>query len=536
MQRPATLRAVWLLPIVVVAMYLVTLVVRLRTLLATTYLSADSASAPVIGELFDGRGPHSIVTLGHVPWFSTLLFELGTRWMPLHRQIWEGAPYLLALLSAALVAWGAWRVYGRWAGAMSLAIMVCAGPSMLALMLTLNDHAPTWFTLAVIGAFLVLVEDRAETVSAAMLGLLAVGVGVVVGANGASDSLVSLSGAAPLLLAVTATCSFYPSRRSARAAGFALVACVVGLLVGHGVALAMHHANVNAATDPRTSLLVGAESVGGNFKLWWESLAVLGNGNFFGLSVGFSAVLAFACAALTLGAVLIIPRICRSELGIALAARASQRRTTAREGARLAWVLYWTASAVLLSIAFIFSDAPEDLGSSRYLAGVIYAAAALVPLLGTGVVTRAIVTAGVVVYAFAGWLSLAQNRITPPASPNDQIINTIAQIARHEHLTVGYAGYWDAAPITWSTHMRLRVFPVDDCDGNQHLCGFELHLITSWYTPRPHTRTFLLSDTTYPAVPSSPTPDLGKPLAIHQIGPVTMYVYSYDIASKLFAL
>jgi hypothetical protein len=36
--------------------------------------------------------------------------------------------------------------------------------------------------------------------------------------------------------------------------------------------------------------------------------------------------------------------------------------------------------------------------------------------------------------------------------------------------------------------------------------------------------------------PSAPTPDLGKPITVHQIGSVTMYVYPYDIAARLFAL
>jgi len=90
------------------AAYLVTLAMQFNQLLANSYLNADSASAPVIGELFGSRTGHPLVILGHLGWFSTLLFELGTRWMPLHRQIWEAAPYGMALCSAALVGWGAW--------------------------------------------------------------------------------------------------------------------------------------------------------------------------------------------------------------------------------------------------------------------------------------------------------------------------------------------------------------------------------------------------------------------------------------------
>jgi len=402
--------------------------------------------------------------------------------------------------------------------------------------LALNDHAPTWFTLALLGAFVVLLEQRADILASVWLGTLAFVVGVLLGANAASDVLLSIAGAVPFLLAAGGTWVLHPNRRTARAASFGLASALVAIASSVLVHALMHHENVISATDANTKLLVGAEAVGTNFKLWWESIAVLGNGDFFGQTLGFSTALAFACAIITIVGVVLAVRTTRGELAQALAAR--RGRPQGREqSVRLAWCLFWGSSAVLLSAAFIFSGIPENLQSSRYLVGVIYAAAALVPLLaGRGPLTRAAVMAGVTLYAFTGWLALAQQRIGPPASPTDRLAGAVAKIARQEHLSVGYAGYWDAAPITWATHLRVKVFPVDDCDGNQHLCASELHLITSWYSPRPGAKTFLLTDPAYPAVPSAPTPDLGKPIAVHQIGSVTMYVYPYDIAARLFAL
>jgi hypothetical protein len=67
----------------------------------------------------------------------------------------------------------------------------------------------------------------------------------------------------------------------------------------------MHHENVISATDTNTKLLVGTEAVGTNFKLWWQSIVVLGNGNFFGQTLGFSTAFAFAGAAITVAAVLL---------------------------------------------------------------------------------------------------------------------------------------------------------------------------------------------------------------------------------------
>jgi hypothetical protein len=529
-------RALWWAPALFAGAYLVTLAVQFNELLASSYLNADAASAPVIGELFGGRGAHAQVLLGHLAWFSTLLFELWTRWMPLHRQIWEGAPYAMVLCSAGLIGWGAWRVAGRWAGMIVAVIIICAGPTALSLLFVLNDHAPTWFTLALLGAFVVLLEQRADTVRSLWLAALAVVVGVVLGANAASDVLVMISGGVPFVLAVGCAWVLHPDRRTARAGAFAAVSVVTGIVSGLVLHALMHDQNVIAATDPRANLLVSGEAAATNFKLWWQSIAVLGDGDFFGQTLGFSSALSLLCAVMTIGAVLLVPRMARNELTRNLAARRRNSRELANN-ARLAWCVFWGSSLVLLSTAFILSGIPEDLGASRYLVGLLFAAAALVPLLAErGPLMRAVVTAGVTLYAFTGWLALAQQRIGPPSSPSDQLAAAVQRIADEEHLSVGYGGYWDAAPITWATHLRVMVFPVDDCDGNQHLCAYELHIITSWYTPRPNAKTFLLSDPTYSAVPSAPTPDLGKPIAVHQIGAVTMYVYPYDIGTHLFAL
>jgi hypothetical protein len=52
-----------------------------------------------------------------------------------------------------------------------------------------------------------------------------------------------------------------------------------------------------------------------------------------------------------------------------------------------------------------------------------------------------------------------------------------------------------------------------------------------WYIPR-HRRTFLLVDPNELYVTSLP-PGLGAPLAVYPLGSIDMYIYSYDIASRL---
>ena len=85
-------------------LYLVLLAASLGAVIATTNLDADAVSAPVIGELFGSAGPHASVVLGTFGWYSTLLFELATKWLPAHREVWEVGPFVMAVGGAALVA------------------------------------------------------------------------------------------------------------------------------------------------------------------------------------------------------------------------------------------------------------------------------------------------------------------------------------------------------------------------------------------------------------------------------------------------
>ncbi|HXB64992.1 MAG TPA: hypothetical protein VNV42_08990 [Solirubrobacteraceae bacterium] len=117
---------------------------------------------------------------------------------------------------------------------------------------------------------------------------------------------------------------------------------------------------------------------------------------------------------------------------------------------------------MLLSVGFIVSSTPVDIESDRYLVGLVYAAVALVPLLaGQSMLRRAAITLCTVVFAFTGVLQLAQGQATANVSnfPTDSVSAEVERIARREHATVGYARYWDAAPITWATHFGVKVRP-----------------------------------------------------------------------------
>jgi hypothetical protein len=560
MSQPGPRRLVHLwqwIPLPLAGVYLLTVLIKFDELIASTYLNADLASAPVIGELFGGSPAHRQVVLGNMGWYSTLMFEVGTRWLPLHRQIWEAAPYALALASAGLIAWGAWRVAGRWGALVGGVLVLCAGPQTLDWLFALDDHSTTWFCLALLAALLMALLRRPAWLATPVLVPTVAVVGVVVGINGASDPLLLVAGVLPLLLAAVAAWALRPARERARASGWALACVAIAAVFDVLTHLLMRHENVVLANDSASThnLLASGEVVASNFKLWWQSITVLGNGGFYGEVLGFASGLRLTCALLSLAAVAWVLPIAWRELSRALETRSrgatgvwagTEAAGTARpsepvgaredlDAARGAWCVYWASSAVLLSASFIFSVYPENILSNRYLVGVIYAAAALLAVLMTrGILARLAVTAGTAVFALTAIVSLWQGQATgnPSNFPTGKVSGMVAEIAKREHLTVGYAGYWDAAPITWATHLGVKVYPVQVCDGGKYLCPFFLHYITSWYTPHAGQRTFLISDPTQP-VAAPPLPSLGKPSAVYHIDELTMYVYPYDIAGRM---
>lgn len=540
---PGRLYRLWpWLPLPVGVAYLLLLLVKFNQIVAATYLNADAASAPVIGELFAGSPAHRQVFLGQMGWFSTLIFELITRSLPLHRQLWETVPYAMALTSVLLIVAASWRVAGRWAAAITGVLILCASPHTLGLLFSLNDHSTTWLSLALLAAVLVFFESPPAWLRAWSAALIAFLVGVIVGVNAASDLVLLVAGIAPILLAAGLTWILRPGRPSARAWWWILGTVVVAGICDELTHTWARHENVLTPPTLVHNGFATAEALSTNFKLWWQSLMVLGNGDFFGQVLGFTSTLQLLCAMLTLVALAFAVRFAwRALVSSAPPVRREDEVgpgavRTGREGEPgplpIAWCAFWGSSAILLSASFILSSNPIDINSSRYLVGAIYAAAALLPLLATrGMLARIAITAGATVFALTGLVSLLENQELASGSSSYSLYHQVERYLDSKHLSLGYANYWDGAPIMWGTKMRIRAYPVQDCAPN--LCWSYLHMITSWYTtPRPAQRTFLISDSAQP-ISSAPTPNLGKASAVQQIGPLTVYVYPYDIATRM---
>ena len=511
-------------------LYLIFLAIQFGDVISATNLDADAVSAPVIGQLFGAAGPHASVVLGEFGWYATLLFELATKWLPAHIQVWEAMPYAMALAGAALAAWSAWLVAGPWAASLTVVLLVCAAPETLHLLLSMTQHAPNWFCLGLLAAFLVWVQRRALALRPIVLAPLSLVVGTVVGVNAASDPLLVLAGLVPFVLAVLTAAALVRGSHSVRALRIALATLVVTGVSWVLTLVVMSALRVAPEAGVHTTSLATAGQIGSNFRLWWQSIAVLGNGDFFGLDLSFVSLLAVTCAALSIAAVVVLPRVGWRELR-----RHADDSASPEASARLAFMVFWCSSAIVLSAAFVLSATPVDIHADRYLVGLIYAAAAVMPVIAAGRVRmEAAAVAGTCVFALSGVIAMAKGTVTNETNrfPTAAVANQVWRLAVANHLQFGYSGYWDAAPITWASRFRVRVYPVSVCVQNAHLCPFDLHTISSWYAPHPGVRSFLLTDSAIPLVPS-PTPDLGPPSAVYDVGKVTMYVYPYDVATKI---
>jgi hypothetical protein len=108
----------------------------------------------------------------------------------------------------------------------------------------------------------------------------------------------------------------------------------------------------------------------------------------------------------------------------------------------------------------------------------------------------------------------------------------IADALAARHVRVGYASYWSASALTFSTKSRVEVFPVEHC--GERLCQFPTNSLDAWFAPRANTPTFLLIDPTQVAYRLTHAPaSLGRPRETVTVGPFEIYIYDYDLATRI---
>jgi len=517
------------------AVYAAAVLVNFHDIITSVYVNSDAALAPVLGQAIGHVPAGSYVSLGNHSWYEEWLFLVATRRLPGYRQLWELAPALWSLFGLVVLVWTARRALDRWSASLCGAALLCVGAFGRFCSLAINWHSLALVhTILIVGVSVWLVPQL-DRISWRHLIAVALGLGVLSALPTASDSLYPFWALVPLLGSTAVVARRASPRVRARLAVFTVVVVCVAVLGALVVSSAMRHSGITSRALPVG--FVALDMIGHNIALLAKSYAFLAGGRLDALSLGAQSVLVFASGALVLIAlVLVLDQVRR----VALTRSIGHRMTDAQ----LFYVAFWAISLVATSLVFVLSDAPKDALSGRYLLAGYAAIAALLPLVATrSSRTRPMVTAGVCVFALIAAYQVIRQPfdviISPEVSvrfPGPGTASQLANFARQEHVTHGYGGYWDAEELTWGTNFKVLVRPVRVCTSRSHsLCYPQLGMFSSWYTPAPRTRSLLVVDslgTSFNGVLAR-DPALGTPLDARRMGYIEVYVYPYDIASRL---
>lgn len=515
-----------LLPVAIAVIYLIVLFGEFRYLVTATNWDSDSASSSVIAQTLGTQPHHPSVALGQFGWYVTLWFDLATKWLPGHRQIWQAAPYGVALAEFALISWASLRVGGRRAAAITAAVLICASPPVLANIFSPTLHVSTWFGVGVLVASLVFVIERGQSLKRPRVLAVVLVSGGVAGACAASDPLLWLVGIAPLLAATAAV-----GLRARGPTAQRLIAAT-GLTLGAAIIVAVAAEAIMRGQGfvvPTPSIrFAGIDEIRRNAVLVVQVVFSLGNGYFPAKPIDARGLLTVVCAVVALAGVTAPLVLLRRVLHTPPVPSAPGRRVVL-----LAFGSYWAAVVVLLIAALVFSNMPVDLAATKYAIPFVFAAAAAAPLLVEGSPRKqTILVAAVTAFAVANLISLVNRRVVEPAFGVRLHQTEIVHFLEREKLSVGYGGYWDASNFTWQSRLRFQVYPVWECVGQPTLCPFFFHSISTWYQPRPNRRTFLIVDPPSGWVTHPPASIFGPPSRVLRAGEVAVYVFPYDIASR----
>jgi hypothetical protein len=503
--------------------------VRLPHIIGVLYTDGDVASAPVIGALI-GHAPGSrTVLLAQFPWYESLWFMRLTHGLPGYREIWEAAPVAFTAAGYGLVVLCAWVCFGRTRALLVAALLAGTTVALRKTLFTLDFHGPLVVHDCVLLAALVLVL-RAQ-LSTWAVGALAVLVGAITALGVASDKTMFIAGIVPFLLAGILLWARTGRARERAAALFALAVCAIAVLGGELAATAMHNDHVTP-TGYAVSFVAPNHLVA-NLEIFISAFAYLVGGDFFGASASGTSFLTFAAGLLGFAALLAVARWLWRRAPTLLV-RPSEEESPRAAGAG-GYILFWALVLICLTAGFVLSSSPTEASSARYIAGDFVAIAALLPVLAPlqRRAAHAALSLAISVFLALG-LYFDLSEITGPPSPypNGRTVGEIESYLLAHGATRGYAPYWDAADVTWGTHLRIQAYPLERCFTPLGVCPMPLNQISSWYAPSGAHATFLLTDLT--TASNVPVPDpFGTPVAQATFGNVNVYVYDHDVATAL---
>jgi hypothetical protein len=520
-----------LLPFGIAAVYLLLFVVKLPGNIREIAWISDYTTGFTVTEAVAKTGTEGHTVLASSGQWVSLWFGLLTARLPLHRELWSIAPTLLFFATALTIGWSVSQIATRRAALLSILLVLVASRVALMIFMAAVNHNALYPCTALAGAYLVWLAQGRRRRRVVVFGV-PLCVGIVLGVCLASDLLTLATAILPL--SITGVLAGLRRSSRSRIVGLsALASAAVSVPVAKLTSVTMESAGF--ALLPTPSKLVPSSLLGTQAQFFWEGLKALFNGTIGQVETGFlHSGLEVACDILLVTALLAL-------LGFGVRVtvnfiRTARRRDGAGADDRLALSLhtiYWVGSAIGACLVVVLTaDMSAANFHESYYATVILSIAAIVPLLvSRRSRARWLVVAGVSVFFAASVVGLVSRHKTFPLSIA-RYESEIVHIAKTYHVDTGYAGYWDASSLTWSSGNRVLARPVMTCQSptGANICPFYMERVPTWYVPRQR-RTFVLLDAAEVWLDALPE-GLGRPLAAFAIGPVRMYIYSYDVASR----
>jgi hypothetical protein len=523
---------IWLIPLAIATAYIALFLAKLPHNIATLGQDSDYASEFLIPEALVRAGTNGNMVMASAGQWVPLWFGLLTAKLPLHRELWGVAPTLLFLAAALTVGWSVAQVAGRRAAALAVLIGVIASSPARAFLMA-PAHTTVYISTALLGAYLIWLA-RGEGRRRLTAFVVPPALGIAMGACLASDFLVAATALIPLgLTAILA--GVRRDRRSRVLALSALTTVAVAVPIAKLTSSIMHSLGFLTLVTPARA--VPLSELPERARLLFNGLEALFNGYLDSkhpstwhalLGIANDIVMSAALLALVVMGIRTTARFIVSGLR-------KNGAGTATELTRSLHIIYWVSSAAAACGAFWI--AAETGGGTNlhesYYGTVIFSVAAVLPLaLSSSTGVRWLIPIGAAFFFAASLVGITGEdlNLMPWVGRSEP---TVVKIAEADHLAVGYGGYWDASSLTWSSDGHVKVRPLMACPNPEgaSVCPFYMADPPSWYVPAQR-HTFLLVDSEEPWVDSLPS-GLGAPLAAYAFGTMRMYIYPYDIASRL---
>jgi hypothetical protein len=521
-------RTLWLVPLGIAAAYILVFVVRLPQNVRDLSWISDYAASFTVTETLAKTGTEGHAVLSSAGGYVLIWFGLLTVNLPFHRELWEIGPPILFLVSSLAVGWSVAQLTARRTALIAALVVLVASPLALRFLLGAIDHILAYSATALLGAYLVWLARARQRSRAHAIGVPLIAAAVL-GVCLASDIMLGVSAVVPLtftaLLAATR-----PDRRSRRIAVSALATVLLAAAIAKLTSTVM--GSLGFITLAPSFGIAPLSAIPGHVQLLFEGLKGLFNGGLGKQIPGtLHGPLGLACDIVMVAALLTLLLVGLQAMLALVWSDRHDREGRDRLAERL-HIIYWFSSAVALCGAFLLTTRalPE---LEYYYLTVVFSVGAVLPLvLGRRTPARQLMLVGAAVF-FAGSLVALVSYNLNVSAPYSRYGPTVASIAKANHVSVGYAGEWEGSNFTWGTSNRVLVRPIMNCQNpaGADICPFYFETLPSWYAPQ-HRHTFLLVDSTEFWLQGLPT-GLGTPIAHYAFGPITMYIYGYDIASRL---